>query len=412
MRRHGPALAFALALTLALTLVGGRFAAADEYHYQGNPVGARAAAMGGAFTGLANDNAAAFYNPAGMVLGTGTELSLSTSVYGVARDDIAGSQGAQPPTFLAFPSTFVLVKTPFWVKQDDPAPRHRYGLAVLVTDFTKIARQGTTADSTTLLKTSDATTYAGLAYAYRWRERLSFGASAFLVSRALTRFEQTSRTGSGSDVELDRREIEGSHLGAQIFAGALYRPTERWSFGLCVRTPSFDLGGSLKLSQFSKRPGSPLDEQSSTEGSFTSQLPLTVILGGAWHAHERLLLSADLSVHAPTGTYTALATPQMTETVDKGAVVNGAIGLEILLGRHVPLRTGFYTDRSARAGARGTSLADLDPDYVVFTGSIGYETDRTAIVAGGALETGSVDTPSFRLERQEIRWWVAASYRL
>ena len=122
----------ALPCVVALVLAT-RPVAADDYHYQGSPLGARAAAMGGAFTGLATDGSAAFYNPAGLVLGTGTELSLSTSVYGVTRDKIAGSQAIQPPTFLAFPATFVLVKTPFWVKKSE-SPRQRYAISILITD--------------------------------------------------------------------------------------------------------------------------------------------------------------------------------------------------------------------------------------------------------------------------------------
>src|SRR5262249_24952054 len=362
VRRHGPALAFARALTLALTLVGGRFAAADEYHYQGSPVGARAAAMGGAFTGLANDGSAAFYNPAGLVLGTGTELSLSTSVYGVARDDIAGSQAIQPPTFLAFPATFVLVKTPFWVKNGDPSPRHRYGISILITDFTKVARQGLSAQNEELFKGTDNTTYFGLSYAYRLTERLSLGTSVWMVSRSVVRFEQTSRIDPTSgEFMLDRRELEGSDLGAQVFAGVLWRITDRLSAGLNLRTPSFDLGGTLTLGSFTKRPGTALEEQTTTTGVFTSQLPLSIAVGAALRLHPRLLLSADVSVHDATGRYTSLKTQQMSETVDKDAVVNGALGPEVMIGRQVPLRLGFYTDRSARAGSQAVSLSTLAP---------------------------------------------------
>jgi long-chain fatty acid transport protein len=387
---------------------------ADEYHYQGSPIGGRAAAMGGAFTGLANDGAAAYYNPAGLVLGTGTELSLSTSVYGIARDDVAGSQAAQPPAFLAFPATFVLVKTPFWVKDGDPSPRHRYGLAILITDFTKIARQGLTATNEELFKATDTTTYFGLSYAYRISDRLSVGSSAWLVSRSIVRFDQSSTIASGGgQFALDRRELEGSDSGLQLFLGALWRATDRLSFGLNLRTPSVDLGGTLTLTQFTKQPAESLQEQTTDKGVFTSQLPLSLAAGTALRLHRRLLVSADLSVHAPTGRYVSLQTPQMTESVDKDLVLNGAVGAEFMLSATVPLRLGFYTDRSSRpAGSAVVGLSALAPDYSVVTGSIGYETERTALVGGTAYQFGDDTAGGFTLTRSEIRWWVAASYRL
>src|SRR4029079_12116067 len=105
-------------------------------------------------------------------------------------------------------------------------------------------------------------------------------------------------------------------------------------------------------------------------------LPGSVVIGAAVRVHPMLLLTADVSAYAPTGSYEALHTDMMVETVDKRALVNGAVGAELVLGQHVPLRLGFYTDRSARArGDTATGLATLAPSYYVMTGSIGYETE-------------------------------------
>ena len=396
---------------LALLALWPLAASADDYHYQGPPVGARAAAMGGAFAGLANDGSAAFHNPAGLVLGMGTEVSLSTSVYGIARDNIDGTDAVQAPTFLAFPATFVLVKTPPWV-DDSESPRQRYALAILVTDFTKIARQGLTAENQELFKATDSTTYTGASYAYRVNDQLSLGTSLWLVSRSVIRFEQTS-TISGAGFVLDRRELDASQLGLQSFAGALWRITDYASAGITLRSPMVRASGSVKLTQLSKRPDAPLDEQSTDQGKYTSRIPLSVVVGASLRPHPILLLSADVSVYAPTGSYDAVRTDMMVETVDKHAVVNGSIGGELMLGRHVPLRLGFYTDRSARTSAGGmTGLATLSPNYYVGTGSLGYETARTSITAGIAYQLGSDSVAGYSLSREEIRGWIASSYRL
>lgn len=388
-------------------------ASADEYHYQGPPVGARAAAMGGAFAGLATDGSAAFHNPAGLVLSSGTELSLSTSVYGIARDNIDGSDAIQAPTFLAFPATFVLVKSPPWVKDKSGSPSQRYALSILVTDFTKVARQGLTADSQELFKATDTTTYTGLSYAWRVNERFSIGTSAWLVSRSVVRFEQTSRI-TGTGFELDRRDLDASQYGLQAFAGALWRITDFASAGVTLRSPMLRVSNSLKLTQFTKRPDTPLDEQATDQGQYASHIPLSVVVGGAVRVHPLLLFSADVSAYAPTGRYEALRTDMMVETVDKRAVVNAAVGAEVLLGsQSVPLRLGFYTDRSARADSMGASgLATLAPNFYVGTGSISYETARTSITAGMAYQVGRDSVGDYVLSREEIRGWIASSYRL
>jgi len=393
-------------------LAGPLVASADEYHYQGPPVGARAAAMGGAFAGLATDGSAAFHNPAGLVLSSGTELSLSTSVYGIARDNIDGSDAIQAPTFLAFPATFVLVKSPPWVKDKSGTPTQRYAVSILMTDFTKVARQGLTADSQELFKATDSTTYYGLSYGYRLSDRLSIGASAWLVSRSEVRFEQTSRL-TGAGFELDRRDIDASQYGLQAFASALWQVTDFASAGVTLRTPMARVANSLNLTQFTKRPDSPLEEQTTDQGQYASRLPLSVVVGAAVRVHPILLFSADLSVYAPTGRYDALRTEMMVETVDKRAIVNGAVGAEVMLASSVPLRLGFYTDRSARADAIGASgLATLAPDFYVGTGSISYETERTSITAGMAYQTGTDSVGDYVLAREEIRGWIASSYRL
>lgn len=76
------------------------------------------------------------------------------------------------------------------------------------------------------------------------------------------------------------------------------------------------------------------------------------------------------------------------------------------------VRGGAYTERSARANAaRPGDLTGAAPDYLTFTGSLGYEADRAAIALGGAYEAGA-STATYSLQRREIRIWVAGSYRL
>jgi hypothetical protein len=53
---------------IGLLLVSGG-AHADDTHYRGIPIGAHAIGLGGAFTGVADDASATYFNPAGATLG-------------------------------------------------------------------------------------------------------------------------------------------------------------------------------------------------------------------------------------------------------------------------------------------------------------------------------------------------------
>ena len=52
----------------ALFLIAGG-ARADDTHYRALPIGAHSIGLGGAFTGVADDASAAYFNPAGLALG-------------------------------------------------------------------------------------------------------------------------------------------------------------------------------------------------------------------------------------------------------------------------------------------------------------------------------------------------------
>jgi len=77
-------------LALLVVLVGApRFARADPFHFQGIPLGQRAIGLGGAFTGLADDPSAAYYNPAGLVWGGDSALSATFTLNAFDRQTIA-----------------------------------------------------------------------------------------------------------------------------------------------------------------------------------------------------------------------------------------------------------------------------------------------------------------------------------
>jgi hypothetical protein len=397
------------ALTLALPSMG----RADDYHHQGVPLGARAAGLGGAFTALASDGSAIYYNPAGLVLGSGTELSLSTSVYSVARDRTDGDQGAA--SFRAFPSTFALVKTPFWARATQD-PRHRYGVTILVTESSRTSRQVFGVTDARSYVAMDETTQYGAGYAYRPHPSFSIGLSGFVISRTLERFETAFDQppgAPGADLALQRRELRGSHWGGQVVIGLLHRVREVWSLGLTLRSPSVSLRRTLTSTEVNKVPGIASEATTDGAGRFTSRTPGSARLGLAVRPFTRLLLSADGEVHLGTPTYHTLESVGFAETARQRLTVNVAAGGQLQVAERLFLRAGAYTDRSARAEPAPPGVLDNSALHLLgLTWAVGYEVERATIVAGGAYLTGRSGVDGRELRRDEVRLWVAGSYRL
>jgi hypothetical protein len=75
--------------------------AADDTHYQDFLVGEHALGIGGAFTAIADDASAAFYNPAGLALMGRLTISGALSVYGYERRGSTALQhGARRDDFI------------------------------------------------------------------------------------------------------------------------------------------------------------------------------------------------------------------------------------------------------------------------------------------------------------------------
>jgi len=65
-------------------------ARADDTHYQNQLLGERALGMGGAFTAVASDPTASFYNPGGLAMSLPSSVSASLNVYGVEHRVVEG----------------------------------------------------------------------------------------------------------------------------------------------------------------------------------------------------------------------------------------------------------------------------------------------------------------------------------
>ncbi len=174
---------------LVLLFISASTANADITHYRNILVGDRAANMGGAYIGLADDSSGCYYNPAGVSYTTGINLSGSVNAYHIQRstyeDAIRGEDWKRDSSEL-IPNFFGVIKN---------HGNHSFGLSVVVPDsFVQHQDQELkdlpTPPGTDTIKRytlnrheEDSTTIAGVTYAYEISETLALGTTINYYSR-------------------------------------------------------------------------------------------------------------------------------------------------------------------------------------------------------------------------------------
>ena len=63
-------------------------ARADDTHYRAIPIGAHAIGLGGAFTGVADDVSAAYFNPGGLALGGTVGIAAGLSINAWEKNEL------------------------------------------------------------------------------------------------------------------------------------------------------------------------------------------------------------------------------------------------------------------------------------------------------------------------------------
>ncbi len=233
----------------------GPSALAQDGNHNDLLIGGRAAAMGGAFTAVADDASAAIHNPAGLAQISRQSISASISAYGVASTTAEGVYVDDPNSadlkrtdIQIFPGTtgyvFPLPGGESW--------SHTLAATILVTDFSEFeGAVDLSSDALGIIaqffdKTATTTLYVGPSYGFRFKQ-LYVGASAFLQYS-----QNQNRTYSAGNLEGDGAVLRFSDfetLDSRFFGlvgvlGALYQINKHWAVGAAMELPNIRLGGS------------------------------------------------------------------------------------------------------------------------------------------------------------------------
>lgn len=431
-----------LALAIVGILISGP---ASPSGFQIMTQSARATGMGLAFTGIADDPSAVFFNPAGLGFQEHFSLMLGGELLGRAKADFAGanpypgigvSESVDKQVFFLPNLYAVLPLTPelnFGLGVNAP-----YGLGLRWNDPETFS--GRFVSQNVVIKTLDINPV----FSYKLFPQLAIAAGADL-RYSKVQLERNSNlglvdplTGAVRDVAHIKlnTDLTGNH-GWGWNAGILYKPVPSVGIGVSYRSAiTVDYDGTAV---FIQRPtGDPIFDalvaaqlpQGDHPVTTSVKFPSTLNIGVGIHLPAGLLvgLEADwtkwsnfsaLNISLPDqpgGTTCAPAGIKVCRVTGWENSWAYRVGVEKKFGVFA-IRGGYYRDQTPQPTRdAGPILADNDRN--VYTGGFGYDTDRFGADVGGAyirLKDRAVlteSTDNFFGRYSESAWVASASLRI
>lgn len=338
-------------------------------------MGARAIAMGAAFTGVADDPSAIYYNPAGLAF---QESRLNLSIdgfYVMPTHEYVYPTGsrAQSKFTSSIPQLFLTYQTsdrltigfgayvPYagggveWMEGQIPVPSLRSYLGII--SLTP-------------------------SFSYQINEKFSVGLNLNFY-RSVFEVDTIVET-----LGPMKTEESGSSLSAGL--GLMFRPTEKASLGMSIRGPAkMTLTGKTSISVVAPGLGRisfKLDSETEIN------LPWDIEVGFAYRISERFLVttSAQYSMWSALESIdkTIKNVPSMedfstydikeSEPMNFKDILIVRAGMEYTISGGLALRAGIGLDRAATP-EEYLSVANIDVDKFTLLGGIGYRTGRMQI---------------------------------
>ena len=367
------------AIALALLCAAPSLARADFYNQRNSIPGERAQMLGGAFTAIADDASAAYYNPAGLAFQTAVALSGSgtnlvyqsaardTSIAGAAPLRLDFNRFAALPTSLGisihFADRMTIAISMFQLDSVHLDDTEAIGSVTMPLRAGLPARNWR--DYSQTLRVDTETDLVGVSFAYRLGRTLSLGVTMFyLLYQASLSTDDVWHTSDGNRAVLQVSQdiISG---GLQPVIGLLWKPLPALSLGLTYSTETIHLDDT---NHYHVDFESPLDGTSHELGDTKAdvRLPHRLAAGIAWE-HHKLTLTLDgifyfpLDYPAPRELMSATDPSHVHQEV---AHADASLGAEIYVNPEWVLRGGLYTNTS--------SAPDPSNHINVFGGTLGF----------------------------------------
>jgi hypothetical protein len=433
---------------IGLLLVSGG-AHADDTHYRGIPIGAHAIGLGGAFTGVADDASATYFNPAGATLGGNFGLAAGLSVNAWERFDL--QRAFQQPDGIASATTKTNRSVPIFVgagfkfgpRNADDEKKYAVGLSVVEPIFfaggamlKTLAPEQAFAD-TYEAAFKDRATWYGISFAGRIKEKHSLGVALHLSARKLNHAETGLALAAGpgaQEVAPDVFEGISSATNTQVLGfdafhfvfrlGWLFHIKPQVKLGFMLQPPGIPLRQKVGvLSQ-----GFVNDNRDTTmagltqayflDGKVDANLPIPLELEGGveyWPA-ENVMLALDASFHGPVrSTNRVQLAPDAPEEALIGglffdndtkrlATGNVAVAGEFHIHRRVTIQAGFFTDFSSAVKIPDNPEHYYNPRINRFGGtlSLGVHASGISLAVGSTFIYGRGDATGVVLDLDNL----------
>jgi hypothetical protein len=424
-------------LLSAFACVGVASAArADDAHHRNNLLGDRALGMGGAWTGLADDPSAAYYNPAGLGMAPRRSLSASMQVDGFEHVEIDSALAGISDANLAFDQrvtipVFVSAAIKLGASDADGFQQHAIAFSTFHPDhrairFTLGVRApGDDSDVSTYEDISvaddDKTVWIGPSYAFAFSPEHALGLSVFLSDRSLSHIESRARVDQGMGDEVTgnteyfvvRRtfaELTARHVVVRL--GWLYQLHPSIRVGLMFQPPGISL--SAESARTYRRIGTSDDGMGVFHRTVEAEslpadspIPWEVRLGIGVSLSSVTRMDFDVSLNGPNGSSESpvqlfgtgdrddLEPPGLliAETFRRVLVPNFNLGVETAIADLVSLRAGVFTDLSAAPEVHAGDVYQLsDVSRFGVAASIGVKVGIFDMTLGGFVRFGSGQT--------------------
>jgi hypothetical protein len=418
-------------------------ALADDARYQNVLVGERALGLAGAFTALASDSSATYYNPAGLVRIRASSFTLQSSVYGFVREVVEGGsnlglgaarEDVAVNSFNVVPTTLAIVKELSPGKKDG-SWRQKIAFSIYLVDSLNTTRRSTledvavtmrgqtlaAADYNELEHDKDATMLVGGSYAISLGPRISLGATVYLAYRAFSRYLNLTAASSGGARFLRTiASVEATHLSLLAAVGLQLRPLAGLALGLTIYSPNVRIydGADVSVEWARTKPNNAITSDNREGVAVRSPQPLRVTLGAAYELPRRFAVAADVSLYLPRASYRDVDDDVIGRDHAVNFTVNVNLGVEYYPLKMLPLRAGFFTNLSRDDGFDLQKDSHGGFDLFGLTASVGLEMEQISFNVGAMLQLGSGATetydPSGDVEggvaRQALFIMVSGSY--
>jgi long-chain fatty acid transport protein len=381
-----------LAGTVLVMLSFAAVAGADEYHYNNILVGDRASGMAGAYTAVSDDPAGMYYNPAGIAYSSGRNLSASVNAFHVLEKTykgvIAGRDWKRDSSSL-LPNFFGILQ---------PVGKFKLGFSYAVPDSNQEDQDqafsrsdlfgGVTSTHVINFNNKNDTNLFGPTIAGQLSDNLSLGVTLYIHKRNTEAIlNQSAQSDDKAKFVWLNAYQESDEWGVRPVVGLMWAPMEKLSLGFsAARTYVISTDVMSQSTAVTNDPALAFERSNGelVKSNDKRKYPYQLSAGFALFATPSLLVSGDVSY------FTSFDYTFLGRTVERDAVVNGALGLEYYLTQNWALRGGVYTDfaNTPKVVQGGSNQAE-HIDMYGGTLSLSHFTRNTSITAGGNYKYGS-----------------------